>query len=108
MNFNEYQNLAEKTAVYPEDDAIYYLSLGLAGEVGELCNKIKKVIRDDGGELSREKAGELADEAGDCLWYLSQLVRVIGFNFDTIAEYNIYKLSDRKEREVIKGSGDNR
>ena len=47
-------------------------------------------------------------EIGDVLWYLSQLSRVLGYSFEETAQANITKLMDRRERGVIKSSGDTR
>jgi len=41
MKFNEYQELAHKTAVYPEERAFNYVIMGLVSEVGELTGYIK-------------------------------------------------------------------
>ena len=39
---NHYQTQAKKTAIFPANKALEYLSLGLAGEAGEVANKVKK------------------------------------------------------------------
>ena len=41
-----YQIEAKKTAIFPANKALEYLSLGLVGEAGEVANKVKKIIRD--------------------------------------------------------------
>jgi NTP pyrophosphatase (non-canonical NTP hydrolase) len=104
MDFNEYQKLSHLTAVYPSDSAKYYLTLGLAGEAGEVANKIKKEIR-DGKTVTKE---EIKGELGDVLWYLSELALSYGIELDEIALSNVKKLQDRKRRGTIKGSGDHR
>lgn len=103
MDFNHYQEQTQKTAVYPEENALEYLALGLNGEAGEVAEKIKKVIRGD-----REIDQELVDELGDVLWYLARLLDEIGEDFDDVANRNLSKLLDRKDRDVLKGSGDDR
>lgn len=111
MDFDEYEKLARRTAALidaPVETQLYDLGLGVAGETGELAEKLKKLIRDDGGVLSDEKREAMKREIGDVLWYLSQLSRVLGFNFSETAEANIKKLEDRAARGVIGGSGDNR
>jgi len=107
---NEYQNKAYKYAVYPSiggDDKIY-LALGLAGEAGEVADKIKKIYRDKGGVYSDNDLKEIMLELGDVLWYVSEMSRVLGFSLNDVAQENINKLESRFNRGVIGGSGDNR
>lgn len=118
LTFNNYQDAAQETAVYPgkEDpidggtniDGLIYTTLGLAGEAGEIANKVKKILRDNDREFSIEYAKQLREECGDVLWYLSETVRQIGYNLGDIAQENIDKLSGRKVRGTIQGSGDDR
>ncbi|QBI98787.1 nucleotide pyrophosphohydrolase [Mycobacterium phage Bobby] len=114
MNFNEYQEGTAKTAIYPGAgnaptiEGLSYVTLGLAGEAGELCNKVKKIIRDNGGELTAEAREKLRDELSDVLWYAAQFATEIGAYLGDVAEANLAKLADRAERGVLQGSGDNR
>lgn len=108
MKLNEYQELAERTAVFPDDMSIVYCTLALNGEAGEVAEKVKKVIRDNNGEFTPKKCKEIALELGDCLWYLANLAASVGFPLEKVAQMNLDKLKDRKERGVIQGSGDNR
>lgn len=103
MTFNEYQNEGHTYAVYPENYAIVYTALGLAGEAGEYAGKISKVIRDEA-----YNSDQLVSELGDVLWFLSESATAAGVTLDEVAACNIAKLRDRKARGVIKGSGDNR
>jgi NTP pyrophosphatase (non-canonical NTP hydrolase) len=109
MNFQEYQEKSRKTAIYPEvGNNFIYPSLGLCGETGEVAEKMKKVIRDDGGIVSNEKKEEIKKELGDVLWYVSQLASELNLSLDDVAESNLKKLYDRMERNKLSGSGDNR
>ena len=110
MNFDEYQKRASETAGYPEPGGhgFIYPTLGLAGEAGEVAEKIKKVIRDEGGVISDAKRLEIQKELGDVLWYVSEIARQLGIKLDDVATQNIEKLASRKARGVISGSGDNR
>ena len=98
-----YQQVAKQTAIYPREQAIIYPTLGLTGEAGEVANKVKKILRD--GDFDRKA---IADEIGDCLWYIAALCRDLNVNMNDVARANISKLQDRKKRGVISGSGDNR
>ncbi len=109
MNFDEYQTQTESTAIYPSDKALEYLSLGVASESGEIAGKVKKLIRDGYSKVSKEEwEKNLASEIGDVLWYLARLSDELGFSLEEIAQENMDKLLDRKNRNVLKGSGDHR
>ena len=108
-HFDLYQDKSEMTAVYPnKGDNLYYPALGLAGEAGEVCEKIKKIMRDKGGVISEEDSIELSKELGDVLWYVSALACEINVSLSTVAEENLDKLNSRQERGKLQGSGDNR
>ena len=117
MNFNDYQKLAiqfdtaRETENFQERyDGYIEKVFGLAGEVGEAIEKIKKLLRDKGNifTLSFEDQLELEKELGDVLWYLSGVAYYNGIELEDIAINNLNKLEDRQERSKIHGSGDNR
>ena len=108
MTFNEYQALAKTTAIYPEQYRLIYPVLGLAGETGEVSEKVKKLIRDANGAITDDFRENLKKELGDVLWYLSAVSTDLGLTLDDIAQANYDKLKDRMERNKIHGSGDNR
>ena len=100
---NDYQKGAASTAIYKPVHAVIYPALGLAAEAGEVANKVKKILRD--GTCDREA---IADEVGDCLWYIAALCRDLNVDMADLAQKNLDKLNDRKERNVLQGSGDKR
>ena len=102
-SLREYQIKAVGFAIYPATHKVLYPTLGLCGEAGEIAEKVKKQVRDN--HFNRH---EVAKELGDVLWYLANLSNDIGYNLDEIANINIEKLTSRKERNKIQGSGDNR
>ena len=108
MKFNEYQRAAQEYAVYPDAWTITYPALGLASEAGEVCDKIKKAIRDRKTLSFAELPGIVEAELGDVLWYVSALASNLGLELEDIASGNLAKLKSRKERDAIKGSGDDR
>ena len=103
MTLSSYQKAASSTAIYPTQHAITYPALGLAGEAGEVANKVKKIIRD--GKLDK---AALKGEIGDCLWYIAALCRDLNIDLGYVAKANLEKLQDRKARGTLKGSGDTR
>ena len=109
MDFNFYQEEAYKTAIYPnKGENFTYPTLGLVGESGEIAEKIKKVLRDNGGELTPSIIEDIKFEIGDVLWYCAALAKELGITLDDIATANIIKLKSRQDRAVLHGSGDNR
>ncbi|XLQ19793.1 MAG: nucleoside triphosphate pyrophosphohydrolase family protein [Candidatus Moraniibacteriota bacterium] len=109
MKFSEYQKKTRKHAVYPDkDNNFIFPVLGIAGETGEVAEKIKKVIRDKGGKINDETRAEIAKELGDVLWYIAQLATELNLNLDDVAEGNIKKTQSRLMRNKIHGDGDNR
>lgn len=110
LTFTAYQDGAKKTAVYPgrgEGNWIYP-ALGLAGESGEICEKIKKAMRDDGGKMTDERRDAIKKELGDVLWYLATMCSELGVSLEQVASDNLAKLAARQASGKLHGSGDNR
>jgi NTP pyrophosphatase (non-canonical NTP hydrolase) len=108
VTFDEFESAALTTVLYDDKYRIFYPALGLAGETGEVLEKIKKVFRDNDGVLADEKRKEIAKELGDVLWYIAALCRDLDITMDDVAELVIAKLKSRAERNVLRGSGDER
>ena len=117
MTLDGYMDQAMDFAVYNRFgfNDIFYPAMGLAGEAGEIANKVKKLMRDEGvdwtsddvyEQLDYETARDIAAECGDCLWYIAALVNDLGYSLEEVAHMNIEKLSGRRRRGVIKGKGD--
>jgi len=112
MDFNTYQTRVAETAIYPDSGtgsmlALAYVGLGL-GEAGEIQGKIKKILRDNGGVIDDGARIAIMKELGDLLWYVARCSSELSLDFDSVAEANINKLADRRERGVLQGSGDDR
>jgi NTP pyrophosphatase (non-canonical NTP hydrolase) len=110
MTFNEYQKRALARAFYPDRGSgnLSYPTLGLVGESGEVAEKVKKILRDGGGEVSVDDRRLLAKELGDVLWYLAALADELDTDLDQIAEANLEKVDGRHARGTLSGSGDDR
>lgn len=121
MTLNEYQEKAMKTCM-PSCDNFSYMMLNLVGEVGELASKIAKMQRSgwmnfsEDGDIEPQMSfaewtdfsDELMKEAGDILWQLAGLCKVMGWTLEDVAKGNLEKLASRAKRGVIDGNGDNR
>ena len=119
MNALEYQNKAHDFASY--GDNAMYPALGLAEEAGEVCGKIAKFIRHNDGmtpqdaekssspltrdEVTRFRAA-LMSELSDVMWMVAEIATLNGLDLDKIMEYNIVKLTERRSKGLIDGSGD--
>lgn len=108
MTLQEYQSNAITTAK-PSSLNMPYMALGLAGEAGEVANKVKKFIRDQ-MTLQDETAARAAllAELGDVLWYVAGAASVLNVNLEDIARENLAKLAKRQAEGKIGGNGDNR
>ena len=108
MDIGEYQVQARAFKKYSNDYKITYPALGLASEAGEVCDKIKKIMRDKDNDFFDDDRVEILKEIGDCLWYLAMLCDDLMLPLDQAALMNLQKLNSRLARDVIGGSGDNR
>lgn len=92
LTLNDYQRMARRTAgTKQKSDKMEEALLGLAGEVGELCDHYKK-HKHQGHDLSYD---HMAEEAGDVLWYLAEIADALGMTLEDIARRNIDKLLKR-------------
>ena len=107
-DFNAYQRSASRTAIYPEEHRILYPALGLAGEAGEVANKVKKLIRDGPDGRPDDWREQISSEIGDVLWYCAALATDLNLTLGMIAAQNEKKLSDRHKAGTLGGSGDER
>ncbi|HEX7000346.1 MAG TPA: nucleoside triphosphate pyrophosphohydrolase family protein [Trueperaceae bacterium] len=112
MTLDEYQQAARSTALYPREVRVLYPTLKLAGEAGEVAEKLGKLMRDEayvpGAELSSAQRDALSAELGDVLWYVANLAADLGFSLEDVGANNLAKLASRRARGVLHGSGDNR
>ena len=107
-DFNAYQRSASRTAIYPDEHRILYPALGLAGEAGEVANKVKKLVRDGIENRPEDWREQIASEIGDVLWYCAALATDLNLTLGMIAAQNEVKLSARKDAGTIGGNGDKR
>lgn len=124
--FNQYQEFTKSIAAYNTD--VYcdyrqdkhgthsfgmpwaYPSYAIAEEAGEVCGKIAKFIRksNSGVADTTQLKADIGKELGDLLYQVSETARQFGFTLEEIAAMNYAKLTDRVERGVLIGEGDDR
>lgn len=106
MNIREYQIWVRKIWDYNEkplrklnqrDDLI--MSLGLAGETGEVLEIIKKHFRSRGKKLDTD---HLKEELGDVLYYLMMIATRYKIDVREIIECNFQKCEKRKAIRMSK------
>lgn len=119
MTIDNFQKAAHEFATYGGNTM--YPVLGLAEEAGEVCGKVAKFIRKHEGitptqakdwvsmnEEYETVKEDISKELGDVLWMVAEVATTMGLKLSQIVDQNIAKLTDRKNRGVIVGEGDNR
>jgi NTP pyrophosphatase (non-canonical NTP hydrolase) len=115
MELNKYQEQAMTTCMESSNN-FSYMFLNLVGEIGEFASKVAKDIRKETMSITQNKAyywektqereEELMGEAGDVLWQLAGLCKVMGWSLEEVAQKNLDKLAARKLAGTINGRGD--
>lgn len=122
MKINEYQEKAHEFSFYSVPSFVkqhgsivherkcsfVYPVMGLAEEAGEVSGKFAKIIRDKEGVISDEDRDAISKELGDVCWMIAEICTVLDLNLEDVMQQNIDKLTDRRNRKVLSGSGDNR
>jgi NTP pyrophosphatase (non-canonical NTP hydrolase) len=90
--------LSRLTELEVTDDAdvprLMTAALGMSAECGELVEIIKKILL-QGKSYNEDNVIHMKKEAGDVLWYLSQLCIALDTTFEELMEINYQKLSAR-------------
>lgn len=79
MNISEYAEKARSVKVYPA--AFTYPALGLAGEIGEVLDKITSC-----SHHSNVSKDDVVKEIGDALWYVVNTAADAGLSFNDIVD----------------------
>lgn len=107
------EDIPQELVDYIRDISVFlYPSSKLAGESGEIAEKLAKQIRDKGvlrfADVSPEDREAIKQELGDVLWYVAEIAKQLRFRLSEIADANLAKLSGRVKRGTLLGDGDNR
>lgn len=82
--------------------------LGLTIRCGTIQERIKKVYRDGHGEVTPDVREVLRHDIKEFVGGLLYQARGCGFSLDAVTAINLAKLADRRARNVMHGSGDDR
>lgn len=106
MGISEYQDKAMRTKnqFTSIEGQILNASLGLAGEVGECVDHIKKGIF-HGHDLDKDY---IKKELGDIAWYIALMSDALGLSMEDVYKENIMKLEKRYPNGFDKGHSLNR
>lgn len=94
VDVDKYQLEASKSSNHALEtkDARFVMTLGLAGESGEVAELVKKNLGYPDYPMSKSK---LCAELGDLVWYVSELSRLYGIKLSEVFEMNLAKIKDR-------------
>jgi NTP pyrophosphatase (non-canonical NTP hydrolase) len=102
MMIDEYATWAAKVnparlgaAASTEERQLMYLVLALAGEVGEVADHVKKVLRD--GTWDRDR---LTSELGDVIYYWAKLCAVAGCVPSELLERSVTTIEARIAKQA--------
>ena len=98
-----YAEFVESMMLTHGQDRLAENTLGLVGEAGEVAEKVKKYFRDT--KLDEEA---IQKELGDVIFYWYALHGALRLDPEETIKINVDKLSARKDRGTLQGSGDNR
>ena len=94
MEIKEYQGYVRQGASEKYKD-LKFAGLALVGEVGEVCDVIKKASIYTDNLQHIDYKTKLLDELGDVLWQWMAVVNCLGIDVDKIIEHNVTKLNQR-------------
>lgn len=92
MTIDDYSTFVQETCgVESGYDRLLLGSLGLAGETGEVCDYVKKVMF----HTHDFDVPHLIEELGDVLWYLTLIAASQHYSLTEVLERNVEKLHAR-------------
>ncbi len=101
MDLNDYEHICATTKNLDDlerHELKSYLAIGLAGEVGEVLNLLKKKVYYKSYQLDD---GLLKEELGDCLYYLTNLITDSGSSLEEVMEINSKKVQELLARRLM-------
>jgi NTP pyrophosphatase (non-canonical NTP hydrolase) len=84
--YNEYQQQALTTAIYPVDREVDYTIVGLGSEIGELAEVYAEAKKGFYGKLNGTDTKEALSECGDIQWYVAATADALGLQLDWVLQ----------------------
>lgn len=107
ITLDQFQMWCEMYRKWPTCRRVEYPVMGLAGEAGEVANKVKKVMRNlpenhegnIGAVITESQVNDIIDEVMDCAYYVVATLSDLGITFEqAFLYYNLPKLAGRHHK----------
>ena len=108
MTVKEYENIIQYSKIYPQGLSVIYPVIGLNGEAGEVAEKVKKALRDNGGVFGGETRKAILKELADVVWYVWATADDLGYSLKDVLKTGADKFIERKNTNTLHGEGDDR
>ena len=102
----EYEEFVDSKRKWVQGQRVIYPAFGLAGESGEVIDRLKKIMRGTQGPAEfvaqAHRDEETLLELGDTLYYLTALAHDLGFTLQDVMDANVVKLTERHKTAYYK------
>jgi len=100
MEINEYQTKIRNFIEYPVEVGPFTVILELQKNVGNLSEKLNKVLINDHGSFSQEDKIKAAISLGDILNNISNIATDLSLTMNDVISINMTKLSKSKKSDT--------
>ena len=100
MEINEYQTKIRNFIEYPVEVGPFTVILELQKNVGNLSEKLNKVLINDHGSFSQEDKIKVAISLGDILNNISNIATDLSLSMNDVISINMTKLSKSKKSDT--------
>ena len=100
MEINEYQTKIRNFIEYPVEVGPFTVILELQKNVGNLSEKLNKVLINDHGSFSQEDKIKVAISLGDILNNISNIATDLSLTMNDVISINMTKLSKNKKSDT--------
>lgn len=100
MEINEYQTQIRNFIEYPIEVGPFTVILELQKNIGNLSEKLNKVLINDHGSFSQEDKIKVAISLGDILNNISNIATDLSLTMNDVISINMTKLSKSKKSDT--------